>query len=254
MDKVDLTVIVLARNEEERIAECLQSCAFAKELLVIDDGSTDQTVPIAVACGAKVLQRSMNGDWGAQQTFGINSASCAWIFFIDADERVTPTLAENIIQCVQKNEKKCYWIQRENHFQNIKATHGIMRPDWVARLMPKEGSYVEGRVHPKIVTPYPNETISGRMIHFPYRDWDAYFRKFDKYTSLSAQKYLDSGRHSSFLRDIVLRPLWAFIKVYFLNLSFLDGKAGWIFSVNHYFYTMMKYVKLYTLEKYKGRL
>ena len=84
MDKVDLTVIVLARNEEEHIGACLKSCFFAKELLVIDDGSTDKTVEIATSCGAKVLQRSMDGDWGAQQTFGINNASNPWIYFIDA--------------------------------------------------------------------------------------------------------------------------------------------------------------------------
>ena len=81
-----------------------------------------------------------------------------------------------------------------------------------------------------------------------------YFNKFNNYTSLSAEKYKKAGKSVHFIPDIVIRPLWAFLKVYIFEGGFLDGKMGWILSVNHYFYTMNKYVKLYYLYKSNGKL
>lgn len=251
---VDISVLILAKNEERNIGDCIKSCKFANEILVIDDGSTDATVQIAEELGAKVLHRSMNGDWGGQQTFAIQQAKYPWIFFIDADERCTEGLAEEIAKAVAKNEQVAYWIQRKNKFKHNHAEHGILRPDYVCRVMPTKDSYVEGYVHPAIITPYPNKKMKGHMYHFTYDNWAQYFNKFNNYTTLAAEKYKKNGKSVSFFKDIVLRPLWAFFKVYILNLGFMDGKIGWIFSVNHYFYTMNKYVKLYYLYKDNGKL
>ena len=255
MNKLPVSIVLLARNEEVNIRDCLDTCQFAEEIIVIDDGSTDQTVPIAQELGAKVYSRAMNGDWGAQQTYGIEQATQPWIFLLDADERVTARLQQLICQVVNvETPNVAYEVQRENHFTSGKATHGVVRPDWVLRLMPKQGASVVGQVHPAIVTPFKSRKLPGRLIHFPYRSWDSYFRKFDKYTKLAAEKYLSEGRSCSFICDIVLRPIWAFIKVYLLNQGFLDGKLGFIFSVNHYFYTMTKYVRFYYLKKHEGRI
>lgn len=94
--KLPVSVVLLTHNEERNIYECLQSCDFAEEIIVVDDDSTDQTVAIAESLGARVFHRSLNGDWGAQKTFGIQKAKCPWLFLIDADERVTPTLRASI--------------------------------------------------------------------------------------------------------------------------------------------------------------
>lgn len=176
------------------------------------------------------------------------------IFFLDADERVTKSLASAICDAVIKDEKNAYWIERKNKFHYNNAEHGVLRPDWVCRLMPAEGSHVEGYVHPAIVTPYPNKKLNGFMYHYTYDNWDQYFGKFNNYTKLAAEKYKKQNKKCSFFKDIVLRPMWAFIKVYLLQGGFLDGKIGWILSVNHYFYTMNKYVKLYYLYKSNGKL
>ena len=93
---LNLSVLILAKNEEDNIKECIESILFADEIIVIDDYSTDATAAIAESLGAKVVKRAMNGDWGAQQTFAINQANCEWIYFIDADERMTPELAEEV--------------------------------------------------------------------------------------------------------------------------------------------------------------
>ena len=104
---VDVSVLILAKNEERNIEDCIKSCSFAQEIIVIDDYSIDATKVMAEGLGARVIQRGMNGDWGGQQTFAIQQASNKWIFFLDADERVTKSLASAICDAVIKDEKKC---------------------------------------------------------------------------------------------------------------------------------------------------
>jgi len=253
-----ISVLIVARNEEQNIADCINSVAFADEVVVIDDYSEDRTGELAKNLGARVLQRHMNGDWGAQQTYAVKQAKSDWILFLDADERISKPLAEAILnavkECGRTGERFAYWMQRENVFHNNRAVHGSLRPDWVCRLMPTEGSYVEGYVHPAIITPYKNKKLSGVMLHYTYDNWQQYFGKFNNYTTLAARKYFDAGKPCGFWKDIVLRPFWAFIKIYFINLGFLDGRLGWILGVYHYFYTMTKYVKLYYLYKCGGKL
>lgn len=251
---IKLSVLILAKNEENNIGDCIKSCLFADEILVIDDGSTDGTKYIAESLGAKVIERSMNGDWGGQQTFAIQQAKNDWIFFIDADERCTPELAEEISIAVEKGEQFAYWIKRKNKFRYNKATHGSLRPDYVCRLMPAKGSYVEGFVHPAIITPYENKKLKRHMYHYTYDNWVHYFNKLNHYTTLAAEKYKKQNKSVSFTKDILLRPIWAFIKTYIFDKGFLDGKLGWIFAINHAYYTMLKYVKLYYLYKNNGKL
>lgn len=240
-----ITTLILAKNEEQHIVDCIKTVQFTDEVLVIDDYSTDRTKELAESMGARVIQHAMNGDWGQQQTFAIQHASHEWVLFLDADERISEPLAKEIREAVEKNEQKAYLIRRENLFHHYRATHGTLRPDYVDRLFPAKDSYVEGYVHPKIVTPYPNEKLKHIMYHYTYSTWDQQLNKLNNYTRLAALKYKDSGKKCNFFFDIMLRPLWAFFKVYILNKGFLDGKMGWILATNHYFYTMNKYVKLY---------
>lgn len=251
---MELSVLILAKNEENNIADCINSVRFANEIIIIDDGSTDKTAGIAQNLGAKIIRHAMNGDWGQQQTFAIAQATNEWILFIDADERISEPLAQEIVKAVQKNEPAAYWLRRENKFHFNKATHGTLRPDYVCRLLPAKGTRVEGYVHPAIIHPYKNTKLHNVMYHYTYDNWNQYFGKFNNYTNLAAEKYRNEGKSVSFFKDIVLRPAWAFFKIYIFNGGFLDGKLGWILSVNHYFYTMTKYVRLYYLYKSNGKL
>ena len=249
-----ISVLILAKNEEDNIADCIKSCQkFASEIIVIDDYSNDNTAKLAEELGAKVIQHSLNADWGSQQNFAINQANCDWIFFLDADERVDNALAEEIIKAVNKDNKVAYWIKRYSRLRHYQVSHGILRTDEVMRLLPKEEAKVEGKVHPQIISPYPQEKIkTGGLIHYTYKNNAHYWRKFNQYTDLSAQKYLEKGKKFNFFLDLIIRPFWAFFKIYFINLGFLDGKVGFIFSVNHAFYTFTKYSKFYFLENSKG--
>lgn len=253
--KLPISVILLTHNEEKNIADCLASCDFAQEVILVDDQSTDRTVEIAKTFdGVKVFHRALNGDFATQKNYGIAQAKCDWFFFIDADERVTEPLREFIQKAVTEGGKHCYWIQRENHFKNMTVRHGTMRPDWVPRLMPRDGVMVDGCVHEAVVSPFPKQKASGRLLHYSYTSWDQYYSKQMLYSRLAAKKLMERNRPCGFFSHVVFHPIWAFIKVYFFNLGFLDGKAGFVFAANHYAYTLSKYVRYYQMRHFDGVL
>lgn len=250
--KVNLSIVIVARNEEENLPECLKTCDFAQEIILVDDNSTDKTVEIARTFGAKVYTRSLAGDWGKQQTYAIQQATCSWIFLIDCDERITEELKKSIIQKVEINEYFSFEVQRNNKFHNFKIEHGPLRPDWVPRLFPNDGVVVSGRVHPKIHFKYPLKKLTGPLIHYTYSNMDQYYSKMNKYAKLSAEKYIENNKKFNFFWDIVFRPIWAAFKVYFINKGFLDGKMGIVFAINHYGYTAQKYIRYWVLKKTEG--
>ena len=254
MDKYPITIVVMAYNEEENIADCLQSANFADEILLIDSGSKDKTDEIALSFGAKILQRPLNNDYAAQRNFAIAHASNEWIMMLDADERITSELASQIKELIVKNENVCAQISRENHFKEGKVLHGVLRPDEVERIFKKEGAQYEGCVHERLKTDAPKVKLSGMLIHFPYKSWEAHLNKMNTYTTLLAKKYYERGKDSSFISGIIIKPVWGFIKMYFIHRGFLDGKLGLEFCILHAFYTMEKYLKLRSLHRYNGRI
>ena len=243
------SVVIVAKNEERNLQDCIESCkAFADEVVVVDDYSTDSTVQVAQTCGAKVFQRSMDGNWGAQQTFAIQSATQDWVFLIDADERCLPETAKEIAAIVRTQPNKAYRVRRLNHFRQKMVRHGSLSPDWVIRLLPRIGTSVEGFVHPKIQFACPLSDLQGCLLHFTYQTWTQLEGKMQKYARLAAMKYHEEGKKSHFVLDVTLRPLFSFFKMYVLKLGFLDGALGFALALNYADYTLSKYFQLHELE------
>lgn len=247
-----VSVLILAHNEEKNIGACLDSVKdFADEIIVVDDFSTDRTAEICKSRGAKVFQRALAGDWGSQKNFAIQQATCDWIFLIDADERVTPELCAEIKKILASDDKKFAWrTARLSYFYGQALRHGGWFPDYVTRLLPREGTTVEGVVHEKICHQCAEKSFDREkhLIHYPYRNWEHHLSKMNVYTTLMAKKMHDSGKSANIL-DIIVHPFWAAFRMYILRGGFLDGLVGFILSGFHYFYTMEKYVKLYYLDK-----
>lgn len=247
-----VSALILAKNEEKFLGACIRSVAgFADEVIVIDDFSTDKTAQVATALGARVIQRGLNGDWGAQQTFAIQQARCDWVFFIDADERATPALTSAIKKVLAEDDKHfAYRTARLSYFWGQPLKHGGWFPDYVTRLFPTAGSYVTGFVHPQIHHPCTERDFpdTAYLVHYPYRDWTHYFNKLNFYTTLAAKKAHEQGKTAGLL-DMILHPLWASFRMYVLRGGFLDGRIGFVLAGFHYFYTMAKYVKLYYYGK-----
>lgn len=128
-----VSVLILAKNEERFIGACIKSVkGFADEIIVIDDLSTDATAQIASELGARVIQHALNGDWGGQQTFAIQQATCDWVFFIDADERATPALTAEIKKVLAADDKGIAWrTARLSYFWGQPLRHGGWFPDYV---------------------------------------------------------------------------------------------------------------------------
>ena len=252
MSSVNLSAVVLTRNSERTLRACLASLSFADELLVIDDGSTDATVAIAEELSARVIPHAMAGDFSAQRRFGIQQCRGQWVLFIDSDEVVSDRLRESIQQAVLEQSLFSFSVTRVNRFSHYRIEHGSMRSDTVTRLFPKEGLTSEGRVHEKILSPYPTKHLEGELLHYPYRDWSATLRKLDQYTSFLAQQQYEKGKKTGFIAGTLIKPTWAFLKVYFLNRGFLDGKMGLMFAIHHAYYTFMKYAKYHLIANSEG--
>lgn len=245
-----LSALLIARNETKHIAECIKSVAFADEVIVIDDHSTDDTATIARQLGAKVFTRALDGDFAGQKNFAIEQAQGEWLLLIDCDERITPALATKIQSAIADNHPVAYRLKRVSYFAGQRVRFGTLRPDSVCRLIPNQGIRFQGLVHEKLIHDLTEKTLQAPMQHHTYDSWTQYYEKFEQYTRLSAKNYHAKGRQAHFVRDIFVRPLWAFIKVYLIYGGFLDGKIGWILSVNHFHYTMTKYTRLYSLQKH----
>lgn len=252
-----LSVLICAKNESRNLLDCIRSVSFADEIVVIDDYSNDGTVELAQGHGCRVIQRRMNGDWSAQRNFGIEQCKGDWVLVLDADERVSAELRNSIIDKLTDSQEKeeTFQLRRENCFLHNKATHGVLRSDWVTRLFMKSHAHYEGLVHERVVSDVPVRRIhNGVLYHYSYRNWSSYYLKLNHYTDLLAEQLERDDRRVNFWFDIMFRPWLGFFKMYFLKKGFLDGKMGFILSVNHAFYTFTKYVKLYYLKRNNGEL
>ena len=244
-----LAGVILTFNEERHIEETIASLKkVADEILVIDSGSTDRTVELAKASGARVLFRAWDNDFAAQRNFALDSASAEWILYIDADERVTDELAANIKTAISGKETCVFSFKRHNISFGKKFRFGVFRPDMVSRLFPRTQGRWTGLVHERIESSLPEKTIKGHLIHYSFENWEQYFVKFNSYTTLWAHEAYANGKKTS-LPGAYGRSVFQFIKMGVFNLGFLDGIMGLITTTLHFQYTLIKYLKLHRIRK-----
>ena len=249
-----LSVLILAKNEEKNIADCIKSVSFADELIIVDSGSEDNTCFIAESMGAKVYQHNMDDDgFAGQRNFALEKAKYNWVLYLDADERVTQELAEEILEHIGQRSLSVAAVKRINVVMGKKMHYGVYRPDYAVRLFPKDSVYWTGMVHEKAVTELPVKELKSVVYHLCLTNWSQYFEKFNKYTDMMAKKMSKQGENINFF-SMHLHALFAFFRMYILQLGFLDGKLGFILCQYHYFYTLTKYVRLEQLRinKEKG--
>lgn len=242
-----LAVIILTHNEERHIEACIQSAAFADEILVIDDCSTDRTAELARAAGARVAVHPLDGDFAAQRNFALTQTSADWVLYVDADERINPETEPELRRVMAEDARAVYEIKRINVAFGQRMYYGGHRPDYPRRFFPRNAVRWEGLVHERTESALPMRRLKGSLLHYTYTDWNRYFQKFNQYTTLMAERRHAEGKHASFLK-ILLDPPYAFIRFYILQRGFLDGRLGFIMAMLHGFYTMVKYVKLYDMD------
>lgn len=252
MDKTDkLTVVILTKNEEKNIVDVVRNAKqVATAILIVDSGSTDNTVALAEANGAMVVYRAWDNDFAAQRNFALQHVKTEWVLYLDADERLNNELVEAIRRAVTAKEKKQYSIMREIYAFGFKYKHGIFKPDEVLRLFPTNAVNWEHKVHERPVCNLPKEKLQGFIEHYTYDSWKQWWDKAGHYTTIWAEDNFAKGKRTSLLKCFA-HAVYGFIRAYILQLGFIDGWSGLYSSLQHFIYTMIKYLKLYELQQKK---
>lgn len=247
-----LSVVLIVKNEEEALRECLATVAWADEIVIVDSGSSDRTREIAAEYTDKVY---IEDDWqgfGVQRQRAQQYVTGDWILMLDADERVTETLAQQIRQAVAQDDRQAvYFVPRLSWVFGRFIRHSGWYPDYVARLYPREqAGYNDNRVHEKLVYPegMSEKKLSGDLLHYTYRDLEHYLVKSAHYAAAWAQQRQERGKRSSLLQGM-LHGLGCFIKMYLVRAGFLDGKQGFLLAVLSAHSTFAKYADLWIRQQ-----
>ena len=243
-----LSVAIITRNAAGQLERCLASVAFAEEVVVVDSGSTDDTVELAARHGARVIRKEWLG-FGAQKQFAVDAASYAWVLCVDADECLSPELRESIVAELKAPRGFVYAMSRRNRFLGHWLRHGEGYPDWNVRLLHREHAHWGSEsVHERIVARSPVLRLRGDLLHDSAETLEKYLDKQNRYTSLQAQSLHAAGRRASTLQ-LVLSPALRFIKFYLWRLGFLDGVPGLVHITIGCMNSFNKYAKLKALER-----
>jgi glycosyltransferase involved in cell wall biosynthesis len=246
-NKLPLTVAIIALNAGQQIGPCLESARFADEILVVDSGSTDDTLDICRRHGARVETREWLG-FGRQKQLAVSLASNDWVLCLDADERVSEKLARSIGRALEKPRYHAWRMPRRNRFLGRWLAHGEGYPDWSLRLFHRaHASWSNDDVHEAVLTTVEVGSLDGDLMHDSAEDVASYMSKQSRYTTLHAQSLYRQGVRASYWR-LLASPLARFFKFYFLRLGFLDGGPGFAHIVIGCNNTFHKYLKLIELQ------
>lgn len=240
---IPVSVVIITKNEAQRIGECLSSVSgFADEVVVLDSGSSDGTQDICAAHGARVVASEWLG-FGPQKDLAVRMARNDWVLCLDADERVSVELADAIRSVLSaKPAYSAYRCARSNRFLGRYLRHGEGYPDWSLRLFDRRvARWSSDAVHEKVICPVPVGRLAGDLLHDTADTLDSYLAKQNRYTSLAAQDY--TGGAVSAAR-LLLSPLVRFIKFYIVRSGFRDGVPGLVHIAIGCYNSFIKYAKI----------
>ena len=248
MTRPRLSVVVVTLNEEERLRACLESAAWADEIVVVDALSHDKTVQIAREFTDRVIVRPWPG-FAAQKNFGLAEAGGDWILSLDADEQVSPELRDEILRVLADDgPHDGYRVPRRNLFGGQWVRHGGLWPDWQLRLFRRgRGRFVERAVHESVEVAGMVGRCRGPLIHRSYRDVTDFLDRADRYSTLAAEERVRSGRRVR-ATDFILRPAGRFLSMYILKLGCLDGVRGLLLASLYAYYVFIRSVKAWERE------
>lgn len=250
---VRISLFIIVKNEEHNIAKCIMSARnLVNEIIVVDSFSKDRTVERCKELGALVFQRKFDG-FTAQKNFALSKVSNEWALSLDADETLSPQGISEIKKAISSDKYDGYTLVRVNNFLGKRMHHSGIKAEHILRLVrTKKAKFCGGLVHEKLTVDGTVGHLKEPFVHHPYESLEQYFEKFNHYTSLAARTLYQNKKHTSVCL-LVLRMPFEFFKRYVLQLGFLDGIRGLIWSANSTFYVFVKYMKLWYLEQKNGR-
>jgi glycosyltransferase involved in cell wall biosynthesis len=243
-----LTGVVLVKNESKNIGPCLESLKFCDSILVVDDNSTDTTPRVAQAAGAKVVKHALNDNFGQQRNWAIDQVESGWILFVDADEKVSPRLQQEILTAITKIEYKGFYLRRLDYIWGKPLRFGDAGGAKIVRLGRKGAGEWAGEVHELWQIEGRTGTLKSQLIHNPHSTLVEFLRHINYYSTIKANQFFKQQRPSNILH-IALGPIWRFIKSYILKLGMLDGTVGFVHAMIVSFYAFLVAGKLYLLGR-----
>jgi glycosyltransferase involved in cell wall biosynthesis len=241
-----VSAVIITRNEEAMLPACLESVSWADEIIVVDSGSADRTVEIARMQGAKVIETRDWPGFGAQKNRALDAATHEWVLSIDADERVTPELRDEIRHIVSDgNPMTAYRIPRRSRFCRREMRHSGWWPDYVVRLFRRDAArFSDDLVHERVLVDSAQcGTLKTPLVHEAIRDLEQVLDKVNRYSTAGAAALAGRGRRAT-LSGAIGHGLWAFIRTYFLRAGFLDGREGFMLAVSNAEGAYYRYTKL----------
>ena len=250
--QMKLSVTIITYNEEDRLEDALKSVQdIADEIVVVDSHSTDNTVKIAEKYNSRVLFNKFD-NYGDQKNVALKNATYEWVLNLDADERVSPELAESIRHLKQSpaTGSDGFLIKRKTNYLGRWIMHSGWYPDRKLRLFKKSKSHWSGRIHERLVLEGQLEQLDGEILHFTYRDMNDHIQRLNRYSYMQAQDIVTKGKKALYPRAIIL-PSITFIRFYFWKLGILDGFPGFIIALVSSWGTAMKYLKAIAIKRGK---
>jgi len=244
-----LSVILITKNEAANIRACLESVAWADEIIVVDSGSTDETVTICKELGATVQEHDWPG-FGVQKNRALGYATKDWVLSLDADERVTPELRAEIETVLRNGSASvAYLVPRLSNYCGRFMRHSGWYPDLLPRLFKRgKARFSDDLVHERLIIEGDTKVLKGMLLHYAFDDLEEVLHKVNQYSSAGAAMMQRRGRKAS-LSGAVLRGLWSFMRTYVLRGGFLDGREGFMLAVSNAEGTYYRYLKLMLLNR-----
>lgn len=248
--KTEISAVILTKDEEKNIGKCVKSLDFCGEILIIDDNSSDRTVKIAGELGARVIKRSLNGNFADQRNYAFRQSRGQWTLFIDADESVTPQLKNEIIQ-ITGNPLLRYsglCLKRQDVVWGRKIKHGENGNKKLLRVVKKGSGIWKRRVHEF----FESEGIVGMckspLLHFPHQSIKEFIGHINFQSSLHARANMENKKRASLIK-ITFWPLFKFVNNWVFKLGFLDGTAGFVSALLMGFHSYLSWSKLWILQR-----
>lgn len=248
-----ISVVILTKNEEDNISDCIKCISWCDEVIVIDDYSEDKTVEIAKKLNAKIFKHSMDNDFSMQRNFGLSKAKGNWVLFVDADERISDALAFEISNIANQitdqilGKYSGFYIRRNDFMWGRKLMQGEAGGIKLLRLAEKNFGKWEGRVHEKWKVKGRIGELKNPIIHYPHKTFQEFLKEINFYTTIRANELHREGRNANFL-SVLVYPLGKFILNYFLRRGFLDGVPGLIVATTMSFHSFLVRGKLWLID------
>ncbi len=245
---MSLSVTIICLNEVDTIGPCLESVAWADEIVVCDSGSTDDTLAVCRQYTDQVYSDPWRG-FATHKNLALERATKEWVLSVDADERVTQELAKEIRAVLGRPPAADgYTVARRNYFLGRWIRHGGWYPDRTVRLFRRgRGRFQPRAVHEAVQVDGRVAALAAPLDHYTYRSLHAYLHRMDRYSTLAAEELWRAGRRARWL-DLSLRPLATFLRMYVLQRGFLDGRAGLVLAGLYAAQSLAKYAKLWEMQ------